>query len=75
MRRHPPAALLDAGAAVSGDEVLRADPLAHRIEQHPLQVGAQQRDMRPLVPGRLAERLAIDHLAVPREERVVLRLA
>ena len=31
--------------------------------------------MRPLVPGRLAERLAIDQLAVAGEEGVVLRLA
>ena len=52
-----------------------ADPLAHRGQQHALQVGAQQRDMRPQMAGRLAERLAIDELAVPREEGVVLRLA
>jgi hypothetical protein len=42
---------------------------------HPLQVGPQQRDVRPLVTGRLAERLAIDELAVASEEGVVLRLA
>ena len=69
------AALLDAGAAMAGDEILRPDPLAHRAEQHALQIGAQQRDMRPLMAGRLAERLAIDELAVAREEGVVLRLA
>ena len=69
------AALLDADAAMPGDEILRADPLAHRGQQHALQVGAQQRDVRPQVAGRLAERLAIDELAVPGEEGVVLRLA
>ena len=69
------AALLDAGAAMPGDEILRPDPLAHRAKQHPLQVGAKQRDVRPQMAGRLAERLAIDELAVPREEGVVLRLA
>ncbi len=60
MRGHLAAALLDAGAAVPGEKILRADPLAHRAEQHPLQVGPQQRDVRPLVTGRLAERLAVD---------------
>ena len=40
------AALFDAGAAVPGDEVFRADPFAHRAEQHTLQVGPQQRHLR-----------------------------
>ena len=66
---------VDAGAAVPGDKILRADPLAHRGQQHALQVGARQADVRPVVPGRLAERLAIDELAVAGEEGVVLRLA
>ena len=69
------AALLDAHAAMPGDEVVRPDPLAHGGQQHPLQVGAKQRDMRPQMAGRLAERLAIDELAVAGEEGVVLRLA
>src|SRR4051812_29140341 len=75
MRGDATAALLDAGAAVSGEEVLRADPLAHRAQQDPLKIGPQQRDVRPLVAGGLAERFAIDELAVAGEERVVLRLA
>ena len=75
MRGDAAAALLDTGASMSGDEVFRADPLAHRAEQHALQVGPQQRNMRPLVAGRLAERLAIDELAVAGEEGVVLGLA
>ena len=42
-----PAALFHAGAAMAGDEILCADPLAHRAEQHALQIGARQADVRP----------------------------
>ena len=49
--------------------------LGLHLAQHALQVGPQQRDMRPLVPGRLAERLAIDQLAVAGEKGVVGGLA
>ncbi len=48
---------------------------SHRAEQHRVQVGAVDREMRPLVAGGEPPRLAIDQLAVAREERVVLRLA
>ena len=51
------------------------EPLAHGVEQHPVQVGAVDREVRPLMPGRRAPRLAIDELAVAGEEGIVLRLA
>jgi hypothetical protein len=69
------ATLIDTGAAVPGEEVLRADPRAHRAEQNPLQIGARQGDVRPLMAGGLAERLAVDQLPMAGEEGVVFRLA
>ena len=68
-------ALLDADAAMAGDEVLRPEPLAHGIQQHLMQIGAMDGKMRPLMPGREPPRLAVDELAVAGEEGVVLRLA
>ena len=74
-RRHARLALLDAHAAMAGDEVVGAQPLAHGVEQHLVQVGAVDREMRPLVPGSQPPGLAVDQLAVAGEEGVVLRLA
>ena len=74
-RRDPVRVLLDPDAAVAGDEVVRPDPLERGGEQHLVQVGAMDREMRPLVPGGTPPRLAIDELPVPGEERIVLRLA
>ncbi len=45
------------------------------VEQHLVQVGAVDRNVRPLVAGGHPPRLAVDELAVAGEERVVLRLA
>ena len=60
---------------MAGDEGAGAEPLAHGVEQDLVQVGAMDREVRPLVPGRQAPRLAVDQLAVAGEERIVLRLA
>ena len=67
--------LLDADAAMAGDEALGAEPADRRVEQHLVQVGAVDRNVRPLVAGGHPPRLAIDQLTVAGEERVVLRLA
>ena len=53
----------------------RSEPRPDRIEQHLVQVGAVDGEMRPLVPGSEPPRLAVDELAVTGEEGVVLRLA
>ena len=72
---NPRIALLDADAAVTGDEALRPEPVAHRIQKNLMQVGAVDGKMRPLMPGREPPRLAVDELAVAGEEGIVLRLA
>ena len=74
-RRDGRIALLDADAAVAGDEVLRPEALAYGIQEDLVQVGAMNGKMRPLVSGRDAPWLAVDELAVAGEEGVVLRLA
>jgi hypothetical protein len=67
--------LLDRAAAMTRDEILGSDAVAHRIEQHLMQVAAMKREVRPLVARSKAPRLAIDELAVAREEGIVLRCA
>jgi hypothetical protein len=67
--------LLDRAAAMTRDEVLSSDAVAHGIEQHLMQVAAMKRDVRPLVARSKAPRLAIEELAVSREEGVILRCA
>ena len=74
-RRDAGIALLDADAAMSGDEVVRAEPLAHGVQQHLVQVGAVDGKVRPLMPGGEPPGLAVDELAVAGEEGIVLRLA
>ncbi len=68
-------ALLDPDAAMAGDEALRAEPRAHRVEQDLVQVGAVDGKVRPLMPGGEPPGLAVDQLAVAGEEGIVLRLA
>jgi hypothetical protein len=68
-------ALLDADAAMAGDEVLRTQALAHGVEQHLVQVAAVDGKVRPLVPGREPPGLAVDQLAMAGEEGVIGRLA
>jgi hypothetical protein len=51
-RGNPRIALLDADAAVTGDEALHPEPVAHRIQKNLMQVGAVDGKMRPLMPGR-----------------------
>src|SRR4029077_1159589 len=63
-------ALLHADAAVAGDETFRAQPLAHGVEQHLVQVAAMNGEMRPAMPGGEPPRLAIDELAVAGEEGI-----
>ena len=60
---------------MSRDEVVRAQTLAHGVQQHLVQVGAMDGKMRPLMPGGEPPGLAIDELAVAGEEGIVLRLA
>ena len=50
-RRHARIVLLDADAAMPGDEACRTKPLLHGVEQDLVQVGAMDREMRPLVAG------------------------
>jgi hypothetical protein len=68
-------ALFYPDTSVAGDEIFRPEPLAHRGEQHLVQVAAMDGKMRPLVSGRASPRLAIDQLAVARKEGIVLGLA
>src|SRR5262245_2485591 len=68
-------ALLDADATVSGDEAFRAQSLAHRVEQHLVEVAAMDGEMRPAMPGGEPPRLAVDELAVAGKEGIVLWLA
>src|SRR5262249_18280633 len=72
MRGDASLVLLDRAAAMSNDEILRADARAHGIQQHLLQIAAVEREMRPLMAGRKPPWLAVDELAVAREEGVVL---
>ena len=60
---------------MTGDEAFRSEPRQHRVEQHLVQIGAVDRKVRPLMAGRQPPRLAVDKLAVAREEGVILRLA
>src|SRR6185437_11067559 len=46
--------LLHADAAMAGYEILRAEPLAHGVKQHLVQVAAMDRKVRPLMAGREA---------------------
>ncbi len=71
----PRVVLLDAGAALSGDETFAARSLAHGLEQDLVQVGTMDGEVRPLMAGGASPRLAVDQLAVAGEEGVVLRLA
>ena len=52
--------LLDGGAAPAREDALRPDALAGGVEQHLLQVGAVDRELRMRVAGMAAERLGID---------------
>src|SRR6266851_4739724 len=74
-RGHARIVLLDGDAAMAGDEAVRTEPLLHGVEQDLVQVGAMDREVRPLVAGCPSPRLAVDQLAVAGEEGVVLRLA
>ena len=74
-RRDAGAVLLDGDAAMAGDEILRSDPLSRCLHQDLMQLGAVDRQVRPLVSGSHAPGLAVDELAVLGEEGVVLRLA
>src|SRR4029079_18581895 len=55
-------------------QALGADARLHRVHQHNLQVAAMDGELRPLIAGELAERLAIDELAEAMEEGRILRL-
>ena len=65
-RRRPP---LDADAGVARDHAVGTEALAHRREQHRLQVAAMDRELRHVVAGEAPSRLGVDELAEAIEER------
>ena len=66
-------ARIDADAGVAGDDSLAADPCPHGVEQDGLQIGAVDRQLRRIVAGPAAGRLAVDVLAEAVEERRLAR--
>ena len=62
------AGVVDADAGVAGDDAIAAEPLAHRREQHRLQVAAVDRELRRVVAGPASARLDVDQLAEAVEE-------
>ena len=60
-------------ARAAGDDAIGADPVAHGVEQHRLQVAAVNRELRRVVAGPAPGRLAVDVLAEAIEERRLAR--
>ena len=64
---------LGADAGLARDDAIGADSRSHRLEQPGLQVGAMDRELRRVVAGPAARRLAVDVLAEAIEERRLAR--
>ena len=67
------AGAIDADAGMAGDDAVGAEALPHRGEQHRLQVGAVDRELRRVVAGPASGGLAVDELAEAVEERRLAR--
>src|SRR5581483_5839490 len=73
VRRRARLILLDAAAFPAGTDRLRAEPRAHRLQQHELQIAAMDRELRPVITGVTARRLPINELAEAVEENRLAR--
>ncbi len=65
--------VLSAGAAPTGNYLVRTGALNERIEQDHLQVAAMDRELRHVVTGKLSGRLAVDVLAEAVVEAIFAR--
>ncbi len=74
MDRDARAVLVDLQAAMGEPHGVAAEALPHRVEHHPVQVGAMDRKLRPVVAGEAAARLLVDELAVTAVEGELARL-
>src|SRR6266545_1526787 len=74
MQRDARIVLLGPEAAMIEPHGITAQPLHRRVEQHRVQIGAMDRELRPVVAGVAAAWLLVDELAVAAVEGELARL-
>lgn len=74
MERDARSVLVDLDAAMAELDRVLAKPLLHGGEEHVVQIGAMDRELRPVVAGEAAARLLVDELAMTAVEGELARL-
>ena len=74
MDRHTRAVLIHFQAATTKLHGSVAEPLPRRVEHHLVQIGAMDRQLRPVVAGEASARLLVDELAMAAVEGELARL-